>query len=1417
MMGVDSFAHDIAVANADGVTIYYTYINNSTELQVSYRGSSYSYYSNEYTGNVNIPETVTYNNTTYSVTSIDYRAFYQCSGLTSVTIGNSVTSIGGYAFSYCSGLTSVTIPNSVTSIGDYAFYQCSGLTSVTIPNSVTSIGYEAFRGCSGLTEVNFNATNCTSMGDSSNPVFKNCTSLSTLNIGDNVQNIPSYAFYECSSLKSVNIGNSVTSIRERAFDGCSGLTSITIPSSMTSIGIYAFCDCSGLREVNFNATNCTSMGSYTCPVFSGCSSLTTLNIGDNVENIPNSAFMWCFSLTSVTIGNSVTSIGSSAFESCKSLTSVTIPNSVTSIGEDAFRYCSGLKTVTIGNSVTSIGETAFSGCSSLTSVTIPNSVTSIGESAFSSCSSLTSVTIPNSVTCIENSVFSGSGLTSVIIPNSVTSIGQYAFRGCSSLESVIIGTGVLSIGSLVFDNHRPAKVIWLTNTPPSGYSYAAGTVNYVANNLYTSLSNKTVYNLLSSMFEVDGVKYVPVSMADRTCDAIDCLYNDEAENVHIGETVTYRNNMGDLTFTVNQVHPYACYNNKSIKDIQLSFEGNVGSYAFYNCTGATAASVANKGDVGEYAFSKCTSLSTVTASNEGTIGNYAFAKCTASMTATLTNKGNLGNNVFYNCTGLTSAEIANTGAIGNYGFYGCSSLQTATLGEKVTGIGQYAFSGCSTLGSIVIPNSVTSMGQYAFQDCSSMASVNMGNGVSTIETYTFSGCSKLTDMQIGTKVGTINTYAFYNCSLLPRITIPLSVTTINNYVFKGCTALKDVNIADRNTILTLGSNGSSPLFADCPLETVYIGGNISYSTSNSYGNSPFYRNTSLKSVTITDEETEISVNEFYGCTNLQQISIGDGVTTIGNWAFSGCSSLDYFAFGSSVASIGQEAFSDCTAMTRLITHAETPPTCGSQALDDINKLQCSLEVPTGRRAVYATADQWKQFAYVSEGNGTNQSYRITYKVDGETYKIATWYYGAAITPEPEPTKDGYTFSGWSEIPATMPAENITVTGTFTPDQQNSVTVTARSYTVQYGDAIPALGYTSTGAALNGTPQLTCEAVQGSPVGTYTITASRGTVTNQNDSYVNGTLTITRAPLTISAGTYTRAQGEENPTFTLSYDGLKMGETAATALTHQATATTLATTTSEPGQYRVTVSGAESDNYDIVYVNGTLNVTAAPETVDTENMLIINNLETSKGKTVALPVSMTNTKQIAGFQFDLILPAGVSVATNSNGKYVTTLSTRAGDHTVSATSLGNNTYRFVVTSMGGDVFAMGEGTVITVMLKVESTVADGNYTMKVKSELTGKEGSTMTRIIAADSQATLTVTSVKPGDANGDGFVTVTDVICIISEVLNETPDGFIRTAADVNGDGVVTVTDAIIVIDMVLNNGKTSNARRMMRQVPDPQ
>ena len=171
--------------------------------------------------------------------------FYDCSGLTSLTIPSSVTSIGSRAFKGCSGLTSLTIPSSVTKIGYYAFKGCSGLTSLTIPSSVISISDYAFSGCSGLT----NLTIPSSVISIGRGVFSNCSGLTSLTIPSGVTSIGYHAFEGCSGLTSLTIPSSVTSIGESAFYGCSGLTSLTIPSGVTSIGKCAFEGCSGLTSI----------------------------------------------------------------------------------------------------------------------------------------------------------------------------------------------------------------------------------------------------------------------------------------------------------------------------------------------------------------------------------------------------------------------------------------------------------------------------------------------------------------------------------------------------------------------------------------------------------------------------------------------------------------------------------------------------------------------------------------------------------------------------------------------------------------------------------------------------------------------------------------------------------------------------------------------------------------------------------------------------------------------------------------------------------------------------------------------------------------------------------------------------------------------------------------------------------------
>ena len=419
-LSLSAWAHD---AEVDGI-----FYNLDADNKTATVTKTYLYY--EYSGDVVIPETVTYNGITYSVTSL-----------------------GDYCFNGCIRLTSITIPNSVTSLGQGCFLGCIRLTSITIPNSVTSLGENCFSWCSSIERMVVDAANpvydsredCNAIiHTSTNELVAGCKNSQ---IPNSVTSLGNWCFSDCSSLTSIAIPNSVKSLGERCFNGCSSLTSITIPNSVKSLGYECFRGCSSLEHMVVDADN---------PVYDSredCNAIIHTSTNELVAGCKNSQ-----------IPNSVTSLGDKSFSGCSSLTAITIPNSVKSLGVDCFLGCSSLTSITIPNSVRRLGDYCFYDCSSLASITIPNSVKSLGYKCFFGCSSLTAITIPNSVTSLGGSCFYDcSSLTSITIPNSVLSLGCFCFYGCSSLTAIYMLPSIPpSADYNTFDN-TPLETVYVVD------------------------------------------------------------------------------------------------------------------------------------------------------------------------------------------------------------------------------------------------------------------------------------------------------------------------------------------------------------------------------------------------------------------------------------------------------------------------------------------------------------------------------------------------------------------------------------------------------------------------------------------------------------------------------------------------------------------------------------------------------------------------------------------------------------------------------------------------------------------------------------------------------------------------------------------------------------------------------------------
>ena len=497
------FAETFSATNSDGVTIAY---NTLTETTCAVSRGSYS-------GIVNIPSTVKYNNVTYTVTMI-----------------------GRLAFSFSDELTSVTIPNTVQSIDYGAFYGCTSLTSLKIPDSMISISDFAFADCYGITQ---------------------------LTLGKNLENIGGQAFSSC-RITSLTLPNSMKYIGDQAFWDCIGLTCVKIPKSVVTIFGNPFANCSRIESIvvesgntHYNsANNCNAIiETSTKALISGCKNTT---IPNDITAINHHAFSGCNALTTVTIPNTVTSIGGWAFLNCYKLTSIKIPKGVTTIEEKAFMGCFnlasivvesgnthynsanncnaiietstgtlilGCKSTVIPNTVKAIGSSAFQGCNGLTSVTIPKSVTSIGENAFSGCYNLASIVVESGNTKYNsvnncNAIIESStntlivGCRKTVIPNTVKVIGDNAFRDCYYLEEMKIPNSVTTIGQYAFYSCYNLKEL---NIPKSVTSIGDYAVSYCDDLEKLICYITDVFNTENMTFwgNVNATLYVPKGLVSK--------------------------------------------------------------------------------------------------------------------------------------------------------------------------------------------------------------------------------------------------------------------------------------------------------------------------------------------------------------------------------------------------------------------------------------------------------------------------------------------------------------------------------------------------------------------------------------------------------------------------------------------------------------------------------------------------------------------------------------------------------------------------------------------------------------------------------------------------------------------------------------------------------------------------------------
>ena len=415
------------------------------------------------------------------------------------------------------------------------------------------------------------------------------------------------------------------------------------------------------------------------------------------------------------------------------------------------------------------------------------------------------------------------------------------------------------------------------------------------------------------------------------------------------------------------------------------------------------------------------------------------------------------------------------------------------------------------------------------------------NTVTEIGDEAFYECSSLTSIIIPNLVKSIGSEAFWGCSSLKSITIPNSVTKIGDYAFCDCVGLTSV-ISEIENPFEISS------------KTFY------FRVADSFLSKP---------ILVVPNGT-LAIYQSTKCWNMFSniVEQGDGITMEPVTIAAGDTKEVAIVLSNPIHQYSAFMFH----MTLPLGISIKKATFNEERVKG-SKLRLSRDVRGKSYAFIWLSDP------TNEITGTDGPFiYVTLEADenlAESTVIGTLSY-----------QDFYDENGtiyhWSEKEFLITIEKAT-----------QVTLTANSYTRSYGENNPTFNYTKRGAVLNGKPEISCEATVTSPVGTYPIVIQKGSVTNDEATYVNGTLTITKAPLTIKVGEYTKKQGAENPKFTVTYEGFKNGETEA-VLAKKPTVTTSADRNSPAGVYDISVTGAEARNYEITYVAGTLTVERRPK-------------------------------------------------------------------------------------------------------------------------------------------------------------------------------------------------------------------------------
>ena len=785
---------------------------------------------------------------------------------------------------------------------------------------------------------------------------------------------------------------------------------------------------------------------------------------------------------------------------------------------------------------------------------------------------------------------------------------------------------------------------------------------------------------------------------------------------------------------------------------------------------------------------------------------------------------------FKSCSGLVSIVVDENNPKYDSRL-GCNALINSETNELMLG--------CR---NTFIPNTVTKIGAYAFYGCHALTSINIPSSVTCIDENAFNGCSGLTNIKFPNTLQSIGNDAFAWCLGLTSLTIPASVTSIGNYSFIGNSCISKITVDPENPVFdsrescnAIIRTESNELVLGCHNTTIP-------SSIESIGNAAFNRLSQLEGIdipegvkkigqgaftlcknlanlTLPKSLKEIGVGAFNGCAALTNLDIPEGVEIIQELSFASCDNLKSVIIPQGIKSIGKEAFSDCCALSS-ITLPNSVTLISPFAFNSCSNLSCiivkSLSTPSMRsngmqfsgiasNAViyvpnksldnYKTASGWSDYASIIQ-----PFYTLTYqaKYNGEILKSTTVdaFYGdepSQMIPD-DLKRDFVVLNVDENTPATVSDDHVINCDViwngpfqFSTSEEDATWYNLKIRWNKYmyvKDTEPYYGNA------DATPRelATAEyqwAFGGNPYDGFVLynrSAGFGKSMTPSSGFND------RSAVVLRDGNYKwnvghmyveQEDGTCRPDFNLSVTN---GDERGFINDYAKEELALWVTTNywDEGN-RITISPAPSPNW----VSGA-------------------NVNGIAGNKVTVPISLDNQDGIAGVQFDLLVPSGVTL-TNVN------TTSRTSRLNADFSKKANNLYTVLLFQTGINAISGNEGKILNLTLDIDENMALGEYTIQYNNVVLTKSNSEI--VATANSTSKLTLVDIELGDANRDAQVNVADIVATANHILGRTPAKFSEDAADVNGDGQINVADIVGIANLILR----SNAAHVKPMIIEPQ